>query len=224
MTKPFSPATFVTAALALVDDAGIMDADSEDMFMELATRYRAPNGTDAGLASEFEDAGGGIDLQAAESIAADVIAEGWSAAFVGHVGYCSHFDLRLGTSVWPLPVTPHCGELEAYAASNFALAADEPQPGDIYLLWSRRKMLFVRAGIVLGDVRPYSYPSGRSGYECLTIDGDTTPDALLHGPYTAIVQRVLSPDAGDRLIRWPLLERTACTQPSLLELPYRTAA
>src|SRR5205814_5697178 len=39
------------------------------------------------------------------AIAANAKDGGWSATFVHHAGYWSHFDYRMGTSVWPLPAT-----------------------------------------------------------------------------------------------------------------------
>jgi hypothetical protein len=143
---------------------------------------------------------------AALSAAADDMSCAWSTSFVQHVGYWSHFDHRQGMSVWPLPPVPSCTDLAAFAASHFALVAEAPEPGDIYLLWSPARKLFVRAGIVLGCTHQFRQRRVGIGYECLTIDGDTTPRGSLRGPYTAIVKRVLSPDAGDRLIRWPLIE------------------
>lgn len=151
-------------------------------------------------------------------------AGGWSAAFVHHAGYWSHFDYRMEASIWPLPATSSCTELAAFAADHCALCADAPNPGDIYLLWSPAKKLFVRAGIILGRTKQQHYPSGRTGYECLTIDADTTLRGALRGPCTAIVRRILSPDAGDRWVRWPLLEWQAWEQPRLAESPRRRAA
>ena len=188
MNRPLSPAFFLTTALALVDDAEALDAKPCGMFSGVTRRYLPPNdGGDAG----------------------DIANDGWSAAFVHHVGYWSHFDYAAGRSVWPLPATASCSELAAFAASHFLLAGDAPESGDIYLLWSPVKKAFVRAGIVLRNIQPLPYPSGRIHYQCLTIDGDTTPSGSRRGPYTAIVQRSLSPDRGDRLVRWPLLDLIA---------------
>jgi hypothetical protein len=130
----------------------------------------------------------------------------------------------MGTSVWPLPATSSCTELAAFAAQHFVLAADAPEPGDVYLLWSPAKRLFVRAGIVLSRSRRFRYPNGRRFYECLTIDGDTASDGSLRGGRTAVVQRVLSPSSGDRLIRWPLLELMAVERSWSDEFPLRRAA
>lgn len=165
-----------------------------------------------------------VDDAATIDFAASHVGEEWSAAFVHHTGYWSHFDYRAGTSVWPLPETGSCTELAAFAAEHFVLAADEPDPGDIYLLWSPAKKRFMRAGIVLSRSRRFRYPSGRRHYECLTIDGDTTRDGSLRGGVTAIVQRVLSPSSGDRFIRWPLLEITAREQWQPSESALRRAA
>lgn len=141
-------------------------------------------------------------------------ADGWSAAFVHHAGYWSHFDYRMEASVWPLPATSSCTVLADFAAEHFALRADEPTPGDVYLLWSPAKKRFMRTGVILGCTRHQVFPSGRIGYECLTIDADTTLEGALRGPHTAIVRRWLSPEAGDRWVRWPLLESEPWEQPS----------
>jgi hypothetical protein len=194
VTRPLSPAFLITAALALVDDVSPSEGAPREM-------------PAAALASRYRDS-----------------ADGWSAAFVHHAGYWSHFDYRLEGSIWPLPATSSCTELAAFAVDHFVLRADEPNPGDIYLLWSPAKKLFVRAGIILGRTKQQVYPSGRIGYECVTIDADTTLRGTLRGPCTAIVRRMLCPAAGDRWVRWPLLDVETWEQPSFAEWPSRRAA
>ena len=204
MSRPLAPAFLITAALALVDDeAAARDGapPPHEMPAALACRYR--NGDDR--------------------VAVDPV-HGWSAAFIHHAGYSSHFDYRLEASIWPLPATSNCDELAAFAADNFVLGDDEPCPSDIYLLWSPAKKRFVRAGIILGCTRSHVYPSGRTGYECLTIDADTNLRGSLRGPCTAITRRMLSPHAGDRWIRWPLLDRGVWEQPSFAMSSQRRAA
>ena len=174
----------------------------------------------AALVDDAAAVDGGDDL----AIAANPDDAGWSATFVNHAGYWSHFDFRMGTSVWPLPATSSCTELAAFAAQHLVLAADAPEAGDVYLLWSPAKRQFVRAGIVLSRSRRFRYPSGRKFYECLTIDGDTASDGAIRGGRTAVVERVLSPSRGDRLIRWPLLELMPGEQPTSEESPLRRAA
>ena len=176
------------------------------------------------FAQALVDDAASVDVRDDSTIAANANDDHWSATFVHHAGFWSHFDYRMGTSVWPLPATSSCTELAAFAAEHFVLAADEPEPGDVYLLWSPAKKLFVRAGIVLSRSRRFRYPSGRRYYECLTIDGDTGSDGSLRGGHTAVVQRVLSPSSGDRLIRWTLLELIAVETPYFGEVPLRRAA
>lgn len=212
MTRPLSPAILTTFALALVDDAAVSDTCGRTLSAALARPHRAA------------DAEAGDSGPAASTDATTTEDEGWSAAFVQHAGYWSHFDHRLGTSVWPLPHRAGCNELAAFAARHFVLAADEPEAGDIYLLWSPAKKRFVRAGILLSRSRRFRYPSGGKRYECLTIDGDTNRDGALRGSDTAVVHRVLSPSSGDRLIRWTLLDVIAIERTWTDELPLRRAA
>ncbi|HEY2854875.1 MAG TPA: hypothetical protein VGJ18_18595 [Gemmatimonadaceae bacterium] len=213
MTRPLSPAFLITAALALVDDAAAVDGAPRGLPAALACRYR----------NSPSDATTSVAADPATSVAVSPMA-GWSATFVHHAGYWSHFDYRMEASIWPLPATSSCEELATFAAENFVLADDEPNPGDVYLLWSPAKKRFVRAGIILGLTRRHVYPSGRIGYECLTVDADTTLRGSLRGASTAIIRRMLSPDAGDRWIRWPLLDRGVWEQPRFAESPRRTAA
>jgi len=212
--RPLSPAFLMNFGFALLDDANMADAVSCGIEPPPPRRYRLPN-----VAADAA-----ADPDAAASAWANPTDGGWSAAFIHHVGFWSHFDYRLETSVWPLPATPSCTELAKFAARHFVLAADAPEPGDVYLLWSPAKKIFVRAGIVVGSSRRRRYPSGRRHYECLTIDADTTRDGSLRGPYTALVQRVLCPAAGDRLIRWPLIEHTSGERQISIEPPRRRAA
>jgi hypothetical protein len=176
------------------------------------------------FAQALVDDAAAVDARDDSTPAADTQEAGWSATFVHHAGYWSHFDYRMGTSAWPLPATSNCTELAAFAAQHLVLAADAPEAGDVYLLWSPAKRMFVRAGIVLSRSRRLRYPSGRRYYECLTIDGDTADDGAVRGGRTAVVQRVLSPSKGDRLIRWPLIELLSAEQPARADVPLRRAA
>lgn len=205
MPRPLCPAFVMNFGLALLDDATAIGEVSCDTSAPLRRRYTIPND---------------VDVATPDALPTD---GGWSTAFVHHVGFWSHFDYRLGSSVWPLPATASCTELATFAARHFVLAADAPEPGDIYLLWSPAKKLFVRAGIILSRSRRIRYPSGRKCYSCLTIDGDTTRDGQLRGPHTVLVQRMISPAAGDRLIRWSLIESTG-EQLRYAESPSQRAA
>jgi hypothetical protein len=147
-----------------------------------------------------------------------------TASFIHHTGYWSHFDHRSGTSVWPLPCATSCETLARFAATNEVLVFDAPEPGDVYLLWSPSKYRFARAGIVISSLRPLTYPSGRRGYECLTIDACTSRSGSIRGPHTAVIQRALCPDAGDRLIRWSMLDAHCYELPDGGESQLRRAA
>jgi hypothetical protein len=179
-----------TFALALVDPSAV-DRGHRAVSEVLAQLYRGS----VRAADEWD-----------VTSAPDPVDGGWSAAFVHHVGYWSHFDHYARTSVWPLPATGSCSELADFANRYSVLADDAPEPGDIYLLWSPARKLFVRSGIVLSTSRRLRYASGRKRYDCLTIDGDTTRHGSLRGPNTVVVKRTLSPSAGDLLIRWPLID------------------
>ncbi|MFL5615412.1 MAG: hypothetical protein ACJ796_17215 [Gemmatimonadaceae bacterium] len=227
MTRPLSPAFLIPAALALVDEASAPhEAPHELPPSDAAASVAAdpvPSVPADPVPSVPADPVPSVPADPATSVAVNLMA-GWSATFVHRAGYWSHYDYRLEASRWPLPATSSCEELAAFAADNVVLADDEPNPGDIYLLWSPAKKLFVRTGIILGLTQQHIYPSGRIGYECLTVDGDTTVHGSLRGPSTAIIRRILSADAGDRWIRWALLDRGIWEQPSLAESTLRRAA
>src|SRR5688500_7819128 len=65
----------------------------------------------------------------------DPKAERWSAAFVHHAGYWSHYGVRGGSSSWPLPATNDPHELEQFAQESDIFAI-EPRAGDVFLHWS----------------------------------------------------------------------------------------
>jgi hypothetical protein len=129
----------------------------------------------------------------------------WSAAFVHHAGYWSHFDHAAGRSIWPLPATADCDELAAYARFRNVLSPRLPAPGDVFLLWSQTRNRFVHAGIVLMAERFGHVCSVPQRYACHTIEGNVTVAGGLGGDRLARVQRILSPLHGDRTIRWDVL-------------------
>jgi hypothetical protein len=73
--------------------------------------------------------------------------EPWSAAFVHHVGYWSHFEPGAERSSWPLPSTASCDVLAQYARAKRVLH-DEPQAGDVFLIWHAPTASFAHTGIV----------------------------------------------------------------------------
>ena len=143
----------------------------------------------------------------------------WSAAFVHHAGFWSHFDHSMGRSIWPLPATADCDELGAFARFRNVLSSRVPAPGDVFLLWSPRRHRFVHAGIVLMAERFNSMACDPMRFACHTIEGNVTTTGGLGGDRLARVQRILSPLHGDRTIRWDALGVSSC-----VDLPLRAAA
>jgi hypothetical protein len=131
----------------------------------------------------------------------------WDAAFVHYAGYWSHFDQRRGRSTWPLPAAPRCQDLARFARVNDVMSDEAPQPGELLLLWSPCLMGFVRTGIILAVEPPETRPNGLRYYECHTIEGNVTQTARLDGDRLGRVSRFLSPEFGDRTIRWTELEQ-----------------
>lgn len=132
----------------------------------------------------------------------------WHAAFIHHVGYWSHFDADTSWSSWPLPATGDCDRLWRFANDSRIGSVAWPQPGEIFLLWSGASRRFMHSGIV---VRALTTNSGRNGecVECLTIEGNISEKGRLAGPGMHRHTRLISPEKGDRFIRWADLDRAA---------------
>jgi hypothetical protein len=129
----------------------------------------------------------------------------WDTAFVGHVGYWSHFDQCTEKSFWPLPPTPRVEELAQYASICGAMRT-VPLEGDVYLLWSPARKEFVRSGIIVTIEHIERLSDGSMGYRCVTIDGDSDAIAAAVGTKVLRSDRVLSAAAGDRFIRWTAMD------------------
>lgn len=130
----------------------------------------------------------------------------WSTAFVHHVGYWSHYDLRGRYSSWPLPATNEPRALAAFGEERAICLAD-PERGDVFVLWSAAAKQYTRSGIIV-EVEERRVPRrfGRSAWICTAIEGETTQHGGLTGKGIHFVQRKLSPSAGDRFLRWTALD------------------
>ena len=129
----------------------------------------------------------------------------WHTAFIHHAGYWSHYDTVYGASSWPLPATPSPAELARFAAERGVLR-EEPEDGDIFLLWAPVKQQFVRAGIVL-DARDFGQSfHGHAWQECVTIEANTDECCSADGGLILRRVRRLSVEMGDRFIRWSELD------------------
>jgi hypothetical protein len=130
----------------------------------------------------------------------------WSAAFVHHVGHWSQYDHRGGRSAWPLPATTACDELAQFAKQKDVLSDQAPEPGELMLLWSPSRKLFVHTGIVIAVEPAERHATGVKQYECHTIEANVSATGRLDGNRMGRVSRFLSPALGDRTIRWTDLE------------------
>lgn len=138
----------------------------------------------------------------------------WSTAFLWHVGYWSHFDHEADASSWPLPATADPNVLFRYAEERH-VCHDEPQPYDIFGLWSPLQGLYVRSGIILRVKGRTVLPNG-TYYECVTLEGDTNRAGAAQGRSAYRAKRFLAPEVGDRFLRWTDLEPAAATEGAAL--------
>ena len=160
----------------------------------------------AGALCRLRDHGSGALVEQLVRGTGDIGSPRWDAAFVHYAGFWSHFDHRTGTSSWPLPATACCNTLAEFARTAGALCEDPPQPGELFLLWSPARKLYVRTGIILGVEPANERWDGSLEYDCHTIEGNLAEGARLDGSGMGRVARRLSPALGDRTIRWTALE------------------
>jgi len=129
----------------------------------------------------------------------------WDVAFVYHVGYWSHYENQGQYSCWPLPATASAEDLGRFAKERNVLV-EEPEAGDVFLLWSPRTKGFANAGIVLHRTGHGLLPNGRPYIRCLTIQGDASRSGAPRGRQTLRITRDFYVSAGDRFIRWTSLD------------------
>lgn len=121
----------------------------------------------------------------------------WDAAFVHYVGRRSHYGHQ--RTSWPLHA-PESAEQLAHEAREREWMADEPIPGDVYLLWSPSRRAFVHTGIVV-DVLGLRKPIGEhDAHVCEVIEGNTSVNNPLQGNLVLRRQRHFT--AADRFVRW----------------------
>lgn len=124
----------------------------------------------------------------------------WCAAFVYHVGYHSHYDSSTRLSSWPLPATASCQELHHVAHMN-GLLRDEPEVGDVFLLYSKALRRYAHTGIVTG-VDEAERAGIRDVHVCTTIEGNTNDDGSREGFATLRKVRTFREADGHKFIRW----------------------
>lgn len=132
--------------------------------------------------------------------------ERWGLEFLHMVGTRSFPDSETATPGWPLPLADSVDDLARLAEARRVLF-DVPRPCDVFVLWSPVKKRYVRSGIAIAvDSRVVRWPNGRRGYECRTIECVAVLRDHHVVPMVTLRQRRLSPDAGDRVVRWTNLE------------------
>jgi hypothetical protein len=85
---------------------------------------------------------------------------------------------------------------------------DEPEQGDVFLLYGPARRTYVRAGIVVDVVDVIRHSALQRSYDCMTIEGDTDQAMSLRGGMLLWRRRRLSAARNDAFVRWT-------------ELPYR---
>ena len=124
--------------------------------------------------------------------------------FVHFLGYHAHYDAATGRSSWPIPLRNSCAGLVRFAESRGILSAEPPAAGEIFLIWSEVEQRFMRAGFVAFVARAESWPGGARFFACHTIEA-YSPGHSRNGGF-AKDRRKLSPECGDRFVRWAELE------------------
>ena len=122
----------------------------------------------------------------------------WCAAFVFHIGYCAHYDSRLGCSSWPLPATASCQELHDFAHRRSSVE-QVPLEGDVFLVWRPKLKRFGHTGFVVSVDAVLEGTDG-ARYRCTTVEGNTNTDGSANG--NAALRRTRTFGADDRFIRW----------------------
>jgi hypothetical protein len=135
-------------------------------------------------------------------------------AFIGHIGYWSH-RVTAGSSSWPLPLDADCDALAQIGLDRGVAGVGRPEPGAMYLRWSRTEQRFTRASIVV-EVLNAAPPEGSAwGYDCEVLEGAAVlsrfreeRDDPTRAPFKTTVRWarrsrvVCCPALGDRFLSW----------------------
>ena len=134
------------------------------------------------------------------------------AGLVHYAGYHSHYDIRMDRSSWPLPLANDCAELARFAEAEGILSVERPAAGDVFLAWSEHDVRFTRAGIVTRVVGAGTFSTGLGWFDCRTIEAFARPRRT--ADEVKKEKRKLSPECGDRIVRWADLDgRGAVSNP-----------
>lgn len=140
-----------------------------------------------------------------------------TAAFIGHVGYWSHYR-GPGNSSWPFPIDADCRQLAHIGKELGVLNPWPPNPGAIHLRWSERYHRFVRASVVLRAAEVPPRHRAEWHYACDVLEGALVRSSPAEGgeentdgPVATIEwvreRRLIScPWLGDRFLSWVELD------------------
>ena len=127
----------------------------------------------------------------------------WCAAFVHHIGYWSHYDIGLKLSSWPLRDTASC-EVLARDAKEAGVLKNEPEAGDVFLLYSKELKRFHHTGVI-AEISSRRESRFDVSYVCETIEGNTNSDGSANGYTTLRRVRTFVPSQSNeahKFIRW----------------------
>jgi hypothetical protein len=93
----------------------------------------------------------------------------WCAAYVRRAGHYALLDPLTNRSRWPLPDTASCQALADFAAAKGILSF-VPMRGDLFVLRTDTRIGFHHTGFI------WSVTDTHDGYDCMTIEGNTTAD------------------------------------------------
>lgn len=132
--------------------------------------------------------------------------DSWDVRFIQHCGFWSHYDHKSRTSAWPIPQTVTTTAELAEFGEQHAILRETPRTGDIFLQYGPQRKAFVHSGIVVDVLASRQFAGKPPHFDLYTIEGDTDEFGRLHRGRAMRVRRQLSPELGDRFLRWPALE------------------
>jgi hypothetical protein len=87
-------------------------------------------------------------------------------------------------------------------AKKRGVLKEEPDEGDVFLLWNTQLVRFAHTGIVVRVRGDGETPGSGAWFDCDTIEGNTDLGGSREGDGVMKRVRRFYPKAGDRFIRW----------------------
>ena len=134
-------------------------------------------------------------------------APSWDLKFVQRCGYWSHYDFATRTSSWPIPHGLSPLEMARFGAAA-GILHKTPQDGDIFLQYSLDTDKFGHVGVVARMLEEGVRDKDEAVYfDLYTVEGDTDEMGRPGRGRAMRLTRRLSPDDGDRFLRWSHLDK-----------------